>query len=555
MKKYIEFLGKYVYRKEKIVKMMIMNFIFLVTSILTVASPVLSKKIINSISLNSDKQEFLFFILVSIIVIIAMFVFSITSNILSNIIQNNVLLNIREIVFKNMMSSENVHKYNKGELLYRFMNDTSTICQIGTFMISNFFISIIMFLVSNYMFLSSSYKITLFIDVTFLVYGVIYFVYYKKIKTITDLQQSIYENSYNVIQNQINRINLVKIFNAFNYENQINNTQVKKLREVDIKKNVCLTNFNSILQIITISANMIILIGGGLLVLNKSISIGELIAITSLTNIIFPYITKIIDSINQMPVFVVSAKRLVDFLERKDELQIENKSGEYNKNIILNDISLNYGQDKIFEHLNLNFEFGKKYMISGRSGLGKTSLLKIITGQTTDYKGKVIYGRNDLKELSREVFCENVIYFSNVDMMFNGSIIDNITYNDPEISLDEIKWACRICDIDEKIRSLPDTYYTMFKDNEIELSSGEIQRIALARCIVRKPKVLVLDEPFSNLDSSTIDIILKNISSLDYEFTLIISAHNINVDKYFDYIYKLENLEGVKKSYVGSSML
>lgn len=555
MKKYIEFLKKYVYVKEKIVKMIIMNFIFLVTSILTIVSPLLSKKIINSISLNSDKQEFLFFILVSIILIIAMFVFSIISNILSNIIQNNVLLNIREIVFKNMMSSENIHKYNKGELLYRFMNDTSTMCQIGTFMISNFFISIIMFLVSNCMFLSFSYKITLFIDATFLVYGVIYFVYYKKIKNITDLQQSIYENSYNVIQNQINRINLVKIFNAFSYENQINNAQVKKLRKVDIKKNVCFTNFNSILQMITISANMIILIGGGFLVLNKSISIGELIAITSLTNIIFPHITKIVDSINQMPIFVVSAKRLVDFIEGEEELQFENKGGKYNENIVLKDISLSYGQDNIFENLNLNFEFGKKYMISGRSGLGKTSLLKIITGQTTDYKGKVIYGKSDLKEISREVFCENVIYFSNIDMMFNGSIIDNIVYNNSEISLAEIKWACSICDIDEKIMSLPDTYYTMFKDNEIELSSGEIQRIALARCIVRRPKVLVLDEPFSNLDSSTIDTILKNISNLDYEFTLIISAHNINVNKYFDYIYKLENLEGVKKSYVRSSML
>lgn len=183
----------------------------------------------------------------------------------------------------------------------------------------------------------------------------------------------------------------------------------------------------------------------------------------------------------------------------------------------------------IIDNLNLNIAKGQFIGIAGPSGCGKSSLIKVIS-KLEQGEGNIIIDGKDIKSLTRTEISEKMAMVPQTPFLISATIKENICYGlKRDVSLEEIKEACKKADIDTFIENLPDKYETMVSEGGSNLSGGQRQRIAIARIFLRKPAILILDEATSALDNTTEKHIQKAIEKLQKEnnTTILSIAHRL----------------------------
>ena len=192
--------------------------------------------------------------------------------------------------------------------------------------------------------------------------------------------------------------------------------------------------------------------------------------------------------------------------------------------------SLDFEMDEISILKNINIEIhnGEKVGLVGNIGSGKTTLLRNMIGFYLPTKGNISLSGYDLKNIPSENLREFIGYCPQKIQLFTGTIIENISAGLKDYSEDDVIEAAKLSCAHDFITKLPGGYNYKLVENGANLSGGQRQSIALARCLIRKPKLLVLDEPTSSMDGATEERIINNIMSLSYNPTLIISTHRTN---------------------------
>jgi ATP-binding cassette subfamily C protein LapB len=206
-----------------------------------------------------------------------------------------------------------------------------------------------------------------------------------------------------------------------------------------------------------------------------------------------------------------------------------------NGNIQITDLNYSIEETKILNQINFTLNNGEKLGIVGSVGSGKTSLLKHIIGYILPNDGTIFLSDYDIKNIPSKSLREHIGYCSQNIQLFSGSIYDNITAGLDHASEEDVVEAATIACAHDFIAKLPGGYGYQLIENGMNLSGGQRQSIALARAFIRKPKLLVLDEPTSSMDSETEEKVVRNIFSLPHNPTIIISTHRIqhltNTDK------------------------
>ena len=172
--------------------------------------------------------------------------------------------------------------------------------------------------------------------------------------------------------------------------------------------------------------------------------------------------------------------------------------------------------------------FVKVFGLVGNIGSGKTTLLRNIIGYFLPTKGNINLSGYDLKNIPSENLREFIGYCPQKIQLFTGTILENISAGLKDIPEEEVIEAAKLSCAHEFITKLPGAYNYKLVENGANLSGGQRQAIALARCLIRKPKILVLDEPTSSMDGATEEKIINNIMSLPYNPTILISTHRTN---------------------------
>lgn len=208
----------------------------------------------------------------------------------------------------------------------------------------------------------------------------------------------------------------------------------------------------------------------------------------------------------------------------------------------LKQFGFSYTDDGLQVLKNINFELPKGKMVAlvGHSGSGKSTLVDIIMGFYPRFQGEFLIDDVSFSSINLQSYRKKIGYVPQSSQLFNTSIYNNFIWINPELSAEDIRWACSQANALEFIEHLEQGFDTVVGERGVRLSGGQVQRIALARAIAHRPELLILDEATSALDSESEAYIQKSIESLAQDMTILVIAHRLSTVRKADYIYVLK---------------
>jgi ATP-binding cassette, subfamily B, bacterial CvaB/MchF/RaxB len=269
---------------------------------------------------------------------------------------------------------------------------------------------------------------------------------------------------------------------------------------------------------------------GARAVLDQSFTVGMLFAFLAYKDQFSTRLAALIDKIVEFKMLHLHGERVADIVMSDTEAEVAHEADELDLSqlkfdIELRGVSFRYSptEPNVIENLNLKIGDGECVAITGASGCGKTTLVKVLLGLLVPTTGEVFIGGVPVMRIGLSNFRKMVGTVMQEDRMFSGSVADNISFFDPLPDMEKIHACARQAAVDDEIEQMPMGYYTITGDSGIGISGGQKQRILLARALYRQPRILVLDEATSQLDVSNEKSVNHTIGAMG--LTRIIVAH------------------------------
>lgn len=275
---------------------------------------------------------------------------------------------------------------------------------------------------------------------------------------------------------------------------------------------------------------------GGLIVLAEKMTIGTLIAFTGLALFVYEPLRNFTQAINAYQKGVVSAERIQEILDTPSSIQ-DHPSANYAKisrgKIEFKNVSFSYPgytsdqQGQVLNNVNVSIEPNRLTAIVGKNGSGKSSILKLITRLYDPNEGQVLIDDQDIKKVALDSLRSQIAVVPQTPIIFSGTVFENVLLGKPDATVEEIEEACRSSDVLKFSIHLDKGLDTILGVGGVSLSGGEAQRIAIARALIRKPKILLLDEPSSALDLESEFSIMETLNHLKKDMTIILVGHHL----------------------------
>ena len=418
-----------------------------------------------------------------------------------------------------------------GEIISRFTDANSIIDALASTILSLFLDVSILILVGGVL-LAQNPNLFLLSLISIPIYMFIIFSFMKPFEKMNhDVMQSNSMVSSAIIED-INGIETIKSLTS--EENRYQNIDSEFVDYLE--KSFKLTKY-SILQTnlkqgTKLVLNIFILWFGAQLVMSSKISIGQLITFNTLLSYFTTPMENIINLQTKLQSAKVANNRLNEVYLVESEFQVQENpvhSHFLMGDIEFDDLSYKYGfgRDTLTD-INLTIKQGDKVSLVGVSGSGKTTLAKMIVNFFEPYKGHISINHQDIKNIDKKVLRRHINYLPQQAYIFNGSILENLTLGGNNmISQEDILKACELAEIRQDIERMPMGYQTQLSDGA-GLSGGQKQRIALARALLTKSPVLILDEATSGLDVLTEKKVIDNLMSLT-DKTILFVAHRLSI--------------------------
>ncbi|MDP4116514.1 MAG: ABC transporter ATP-binding protein [Bacteroidota bacterium] len=318
-----------------------------------------------------------------------------------------------------------------------------------------------------------------------------------------------------------------------------------------LKKNMSLIKIQSlimpILFIITGLSIIIVIWVGGINVINKTMDLGEITAfIIYLGILIWPMIA-FGWVMNIIQLAEAGMKRLNKIFNEKYEVSDTDVTDfdikDIEGTIEFKNVSFKYGENlpDILDNINLKIEKGSTVALMGYTGAGKTSFVNLIPRLYDVTGGEVLIDGNNIKSIPLDVLRTQVGLVQQESFLFSDTIVNNISYGLREVKKDKVVAVSKIANFDKDIMEFPAGYDTIVGERGITFSGGQKQRASLARALAIEPKILILDDSFSAVDTNTEEEILKNLKTYMKDRTSIIISHRISTVKDADKIIVLAN--------------
>jgi ABC-type multidrug transport system fused ATPase/permease subunit len=338
---------------------------------------------------------------------------------------------------------------------------------------------------------------------------------------------------YTAYSNNISHVGLIRSYSMEGYERKKFFVIIAEFLRISIER-ILLFNFsNNLLIKLTMVSSAVLMWVGGLAIINRELTIGEMFAFTSFLAYLWTPTDALLISFSNLPPYLMAALRVFFILDSEKPYQIsdgELELPEIEGGIEFHQVSFGYVPGKLMvQDINLVIHPGEKVAIVGQSGSGKSTLIKLLLRYYDTNRGEIYVDGFDIRSLQVSSLRQRIGVVMQNQFVFPGSILENIRYGNPDATLEEVMDAARNANAHEFIGALEKGYETMIGgEGGVSLSGGEAQRIAIARVILKKAAIVVLDEATSALDNQTEVLIQGAMDYLMRDRTCIIVAHRLS---------------------------
>lgn len=335
------------------------------------------------------------------------------------------------------------------------------------------------------------------------------------------LQSGIMQNaaSYNAkIKDIFNGFELIKTYRAEAQMKELHKGSSDALESSKVRMADTMAWLYALANMASVAVQFLIMSLAGIFAVKGLITIGSIIAVTQLTGQVISPAFQFSAKISQLKAAKPICGQIREYMSAEAVKRHESALREMERILTLCDVSYSYGNAPVVDHVSLQFDRGKKYVIVGKSGSGKSTLLRLLAGYYDDYSGEILLDGEKGRQVCAALIHQNLF-------LFDDTIRNNITLYEayPDAA---IKTACHLAGLDDLIDSLEDGMDTAVLENGARFSGGEKQRIAVARAILHRKNVFLLDEATSAMDSETTNTIEDNILSLE-NITCIAVTHKL----------------------------
>ena len=378
-----------------------------------------------------------------------------------------------------------------------------------------------------------------------LLYGILVIAFNKAYKKANEHQM---EQNAQLTSYLVESLNGIQTVKAFNGEQTVQTeTEFRFVRLLkSIFKLASISNVQEGLKLFVESmGSVIILWVGAYNVLNGNMTIGSLVAFNSLLVYFLDPVKNLINLQPTLQTAMVASDRLGEILD----LEIEKSKSERHKlapkslkgDIILQDVSFRYGtRQLVLQNFTMEIKRGQSIAIVGESGAGKTTIAKLLLNLYQYEAGMITIAGYALPDIQLETLREKIAYIPQETFLFSGTIMENLTFGMENPDMEEVIACAKMAQLHDFVNGLPLRYETHLDENGSNLSGGQRQRIAIARAMLKKPEILILDEATSNLDAVTEKAIQGTIDTYSEGMTTIIIAHRLSTIRRCDKIYVMD---------------
>ncbi|SDC17163.1 MULTISPECIES: ABC transporter ATP-binding protein [unclassified Candidatus Frackibacter] len=346
-----------------------------------------------------------------------------------------------------------------------------------------------------------------------------------------NIQQKMADMS-GVLQEAISGMKIVKAF--VNEEHELNKFMKEAVenKRLNIKRGSLYARLDTSINFTSRSSTLIILWYGGLQVMNQNLTVGELAAFITYTQMLFRPIIRLTMLNNIIQQGMSSLERIFEVLDT--EVEVKEKSGaveliDCQGEIIFEDVSFSYAsEEEVLHNINLEVSPGEMVALVGPSGAGKTSIINLLLRFYNLDSGRIKIDGVDIEDYTLDSLRQQMGIVLQDPILFSGTIKENLIYGCPEASQEEIERAAKAANAHQFITNFPNGYETEIGEKGIKLSGGQKQRVAIAMALLKDPKILILDEATSSLDSESESLIQNALENLYLNRTTFVIAHRLS---------------------------
>ncbi|MGG0730842.1 ABC transporter ATP-binding protein [Bacillus paramycoides] len=445
----------------------------------------------------------------------------------------------------NRMPLKYFDKTTHGEVLSRITNDVDTVSQTLNQSMSQIITSVITIIGVLIMMLSISWQMTLVALLILPVSMILIMGVVKRSQKYFKSQQEYLGHVNGQVEEIYSGHNIVK---AFNKEEE----EVKKFEEVNdtLYHSAWKSQFLSgmMMPIMTFIGNIgyvAVSILGGWLAVKRTIAVGDILAFVQYVRSFTQPIAQVAQIANVLQSTAAAAERVFEFLEEEEEVpEAENpvKLQKVQGEVTFQDVQFGYNPDKIIiNNFSANIKPGQKVAIVGPTGAGKTTIVKLLMRFYDVNSGAICIDGHDINDFTREDLRNMFGMVLQDTWLFNGSIMENIRYGRLDATDEEVIEAAKAAHVHSFVKTLPNKYQMELNEEASNVSQGQKQLLTIARALLADPKILILDEATSSIDTRTEVLIQKAMENLMEGRTSFIIAHRLSTIRDADLILVMKD--------------
>jgi ATP-binding cassette subfamily B multidrug efflux pump len=466
---------------------------------------------------------------------------------LSTWIGQHVIQDLRAKIFKHILSLKMKYFDNTpiGTLVTRAVSDIETIADIFSQGLLVIIAELLKLVVVIIMMFYTDWRLAIITMLTIPILLVATSWFKRNIKaSFQDVREQVSQlNTF--VQEHIVGMNVVQIFNREQAEYKKFKTINKSHRNAHLRSIFYYAVFFPIVEVLSaMSIGLIVWYGGQGILSGKDITVGELIAFILFIHMMFRPIRQLADRFNILQMGIVGSERVFKVLDTDAKIAdlgentLENMEGA----ISFKEVDFSYKQDEwVLKGLTFEIKAGKMLALVGRTGAGKTSIVSVLNRFYETQKGTIAIDGIDINTVQLANLRENIALVQQEVFLFSDSILNNITLFDTDITRIKIIEAAKEIGVHDFIETLPNTYDYVVGERGVTLSAGQRQLIAFLRVYVRNPKILILDEATSSIDTATEELLQNALEKLSKDRTTIVIAHRLSTIVKADKILHLKN--------------